>query len=49
MFQIILGKVFFQNKISVPLLMDGLVNIDNFFDNSVISWRIILIFEFDRD
>jgi hypothetical protein len=29
--------------------MDGLVNDDNFFDSSVIFWRIILIFELDRD
>ncbi|CAF4983103.1 unnamed protein product, partial [Rotaria socialis] len=28
---------------------DGLVNNDNFFDNSAISWRILHIFELNRD
>ena len=41
-------KNFFE-KIPVLPLRDGLVNNDNFFDNSAISWRIILIFELDRD
>ena len=39
----------FFEKIPVPHLRDGLVNNDNFFDNSAISWRILLIFELDRD
>jgi hypothetical protein len=41
-------NIFFE-KIPVPPLRDGLVNNDNFFDNSAISWRILLIFELDRD
>ena len=32
-----------------PQGWSGQVNDDNFFDSSVISWRIILIFELDRD
>jgi len=39
----------FLKKIYVPSLRDGLVNDDNFFDNSVISQEIILILELDRD
>ena len=42
-------KYFFLKKIPVPPLRDGLVKNDNFFDNSAISWRILLIFELDRD
>jgi len=49
MFQIILRKKFFFEKIPVLPLRDGLINNDNFYDNSAISWRIILIFELDRD
>ena len=41
-------NIFFE-KIPVPPLRDDLVNDDNFFDNLVISWRILLIFELDRD
>ena len=41
-------NVFFE-KIPVLPLRDGLVNNDNVFDNSAISWRILLIFELDRD
>ena len=41
-------NIFFE-KIPVLPLRDGLVNNDNFFDNSAISWPIILIFELDRD
>ena len=36
-------------KIPVLPLRDGLIKNDNFFDNSAISWRILLIFELDRD
>ena len=42
-------KIFFLKKIPVLPLRDVRVNNDNFFNNSVISWRIILIFELDRD
>ena len=41
-------NIFFEKNPCTPL-RDGLVNDDNFFDSSVISWRIILIFELDRD
>ena len=41
--------MFLWKKIPVLPLRDGLVNNDNFFNNSAISWRIILIFELDRD
>ena len=40
---------FFWKKIPVLPLRDGRVNNDNFFNNSAISWRILLIFELDRD
>ena len=41
---------FFEKTLyPAPPLRDGSVNNDNFFDNSSISWRIILIFELDRD
>ena len=36
-------------KIPVLPLRDGIVENDNFFDNSSISWRILLIFELDWD
>jgi hypothetical protein len=42
-------KKFFFEKIPVLPLKDGRVSIDNFFNKSAISWRIILIFELDRD
>ncbi len=41
--------MFFFEKIPVVPHRDGRVNSDNFFNNSAISWRIILIFEHDRD
>ena len=41
--------MFFWKKIPVLSLRDGRVNNDNFFNNSAISWRIIFIFELDRD
>ena len=40
---------FFSKKIPVPLLRDCLVNDESFLSSSVNSWRIILIFELDRD
>ena len=49
MFKVILRKIFFLKKIPVVPHRDGLVNNDSFFDNSTISWPIILIFELDRD
>ena len=43
-------NIFFEKKSLYFLpLRDGRVNNDNFFNNSAISWRIILIFELDRD
>ena len=48
MLWVILRKIFFE-KIPVYPLRDGLVKNDNFFDNSAISLRILLIFELDRD
>ena len=48
-FKLFCEKYFFWKKIPVTPLRNGLVNDDNFFDSSVISWRIILIFELDRD
>ncbi len=35
-------NIFFWKKFPVLPLRDGRVNNDNFFDNSAISWRIIL-------
>ena len=42
-------KKYFFEKIPVSPLRDGLIKNDNFFDNLAISWRILLIFELDRD
>ena len=44
-----LEKNIFFFKIPVVPLRDGVVNNDNFFDNSTISWRILLIVELDWD
>lgn len=41
-------KEFFY-KIPVLPLMNGLIKNYNFFDNSIISWRILLIFELKLD
>ena len=41
-------NIFFE-KIPVSPLRDGFVKNDYFSDNSAISWRILLIFELDRD
>ena len=41
-------NIFFE-KIPVLPLRDSVVKKENFFDNSAISWRILLIFELDRD